>query len=758
MHEYLLAFKFYFFFSLFGVIGFSVLRKTFNSFAATYLLSKLLGLLMFAYPVWLLSSLHLIKYNQPGLLEGLFVLAIGVSLAVIIGQNKSVVGGKDVWGGFRPQLSGEFKKSLKRIFWIEAGSLVLYLFYLWVRHFSAQIEGTEKFMDMSMIMGAGKTEYFPFMDPWQGLKTVNYYYYGFYLYSIIIRLSRVPYSYAYNFSLGLIYTLSFTLSAVIVYRITKSKFFSVFGAGFVTMAGHLHYAVCYLKTAAADLGSKCYWPSGTRLYDPSYTINEFPLYSFLLADLHPHLMSMPFFLGAMLLLWYVYSASEFRWQLMFAILMFFSAAALINTWDFITAGLILGLLLLPKLYLSFKAILPPSAVKDVNERYNAAKRAVFANRYWIVSVAIVAASPFLMFWPFFAHFKSPITGIGFSPEYASANNIIGKAQYPSTPWFLFSIWGIPAILVLSGGLITHRLQTRFAKRQGVGKANANSDASVLASLRFPLLLFAVSFALIAFTELFFFEDIYHITTPLYFRSNTVFKLGFHAWILMGLALASVLSIVWKALSGLKKSGLKNGLQAGFAVIMILFAGIICIYPVEAVRQAYNPFLPAASRWNDITLDGSEFILKKSPDDYAAIQWINENIKDRSIILEAPGSSYTYFGRIGVFTGMANPINWEAHQWGHRFHLPPGIRNWKDALGKQIDTGYGDIGAIVADAKRMYETNDPAELRRLVDAYKVQYIYVGDLERTTYPNLEDAKFGAVGDAVFISGNSKLYKMR
>jgi uncharacterized membrane protein len=104
----------------------------------------------------------------------------------------------------------------------------------------------------------------------------------------------------------------------------------------------------------------------------------------------------------------------------------------------------------------------------------------------------------------------------------------------------------------------------------------------------------------------------------------------------------------------------------YAVVMI---GLGLVYPIMAIPSRAADFIGPAS------LDGSSSVSRNNPDDWAAIQWLDEHALDGvpegslPVILEAPsvpptGGSYTYDGRISAFTGFPTVLGWAVHesQW------------------------------------------------------------------------------------------------
>lgn len=735
MNELLTSLPFYGIFILFGVIGYALtIRFTKSTSILSYIIAKPLGMLVFAYPIWLLTSTKVLKYNNQTTLLILFIIALIISIGSILYFNMR-----------KRQKDPNFKlftsKFLVKVLIVEAFSLIFFLGYLYIRAFNPTLESTEKFMDLHLLMSSGKTDYFPFFDGWWAAKSVNYYYYGFYLFSLLVRLSDVPYASGYNFALGLIFVLALLITFAIVYKLIKNVVFAIVGAGLLGLAGNWHYASCFFQNNGPELSSKCYYPKATRILDPSYTINEFPSYSFLLGDLHPHVMSIPFFLTNLYLLILIYQKKNINHTLMVAYLITIATAAMINFWDFATLGFLFALVFFRKVFLIIKK--QPFIKKDKEKTsfIEYCKTLLWRHKYLIIWSIAFAISPFIIFQPFFSTFKSPVAGVGFAPTYIQAHTEISNTQYPSTFSFLFGIWGFYIIIGLCGVLLIPLLSKRTFKKISIA-----------------FIFFITALLLIIFTETFFFRDLFHVANPSYFRANTVFKFGYHAWMLLSITSGVILFVIWKYIGKIKS--MIGGIIADMVYLTLFTAFAFCVflYPVIGVSQAYGPSMP----WNldkkpQYTVDGSKYILERNAGDYHTIQWINENIKERTVILEAVGGSYTYYGRIGVYTGMGNPINWESHQWTWRFHYPNEIKSWRDTIGKSIETGYGEIAAVTADVKMIYENTDLDFTRELLKKHNVSYVYIGDQERTTYSAIQEEKFESLGNIVFASGASKLYKL-
>lgn len=735
--DYIYSIQFYLIYSLCGVIGFYLLSKVLpkTSKVLLYAVSKPLGLIVLTYPIWLFSSAQILPFNNRNLLLVIFLFIIALFTGGIIYDLHLKYGNKKI------DIQA-LKNFLIKFAIVELSMIALFAIYLLIRSFNPQVDGTEKFMDLMMLSSSGKTQYFPFADAWWSGKDVNYYYYGFAIFALIANIGSIPYSYAYNLALGILFAQTFITCAAIIYRVTRNYASAFFGSALVNLAGNLHYTSCLAQNFNEKINSACYYPKASRILDPAYTINEFPTYSYILGDLHPHMISLPFFTLTLYLLVEIFREKKFNIFLHLLFGFSLAAAGLVNFWDFMTLGGIYAIIFIYKLGKRIWNNRKEFKKFFTKEKFDIGLR--------FITAILLAASPFILYLPFFLHFTGPVAGIGFTPEFVAYHSEqYPDMQWPSSPWFQFGMWGIFLVLIIPAFITTAILD----------KVNRKKIA-------LPLILFGFGVFLIIFTELFFFRDLFHIANPPYFRANTVFKFTYHSWILFGIATGISLSLLWKALAIIKN--IKWGIFVDIltlALISIVFS-IAFVYPYFGFNQAYSiqtridnlndPEIPEQYKPH-FTLDGSYFLKDRNINDYNTIQWINQNVHERTVIMESVGSAYTYNTRITDFTGMRTVMGWESHEWTWRFSYPKGVTDWKEVTSKHLGTGYNEIAVVSADVKRAYETTDIDEARKVFEEYDVKYVYVGDQERTTYPNLQEDKFSQLGEIVYQSGDSRLYKI-
>src|SRR5581483_9068685 len=159
----------------------------------------------------------------------------------------------------------------------------------------------EKPMELAFLNAILRSPYMPPLDPWFAGGYINYYYYGYVIFGALIKLTGIVPTTAFNLAIPTLFALTFTGAVVIVYSFVRSIPFALLGGYFAALIGNLDGLVQVRGQLLALLIRSQphpfdYWQSSRII--PS-TINEFPFWSFLFADLHPHVIDLPV---AMLLL------------------------------------------------------------------------------------------------------------------------------------------------------------------------------------------------------------------------------------------------------------------------------------------------------------------------------------------------------------------------------------------------------------------------------------------------------------------------
>jgi uncharacterized membrane protein len=705
-HQLFLSLWFYLIFTACAGIGLVFTIKIFpKSFNLAYFLAKPLGLAVFGLVIWLLASLKILNYQNNLFIYSVFILSV---LGGFIYAIKSI---------YKTTPSEERIKFLKYFIALEIFSLALYIGYLVLRSYNPAAYGTERFMDMMLLNASLKTQSFPFVDAWYGGKVVNYYYYGHYLVSLLTKLSGLNSFLTYSFALGLLYTVSFVLPGLLVYEISKSKWFGALAGFLVTTAGSLFYTGCVIS-AWLKGNAICSYASSTRLYTPSYIINEVPSYSFTVGDLHAHFLALPFFIMNLVLIYALAKSEKISKILSVGLLIGLATSALVNPSDVTTLAALLTFLWLYKVYQLYKNL---GSVEKLFKSLDF--------RPWLYLAIFLIFGITVLTLPFLLNFKSPVLGFGWDLLYASKHNLLFAGfQYPTPILALLGMWGL-YVAVIAGAVYFLRKDLR--------------------NYLFLSLLFITSIFLIIFVEVFFVKDIYHIANPAYFRANTVFKYGYHTWAMLSISFCAFLALVF---AKLLENKIYRSLAGSLKVLLVIFFCLSLFYPYQAIVQFY------LNSTGQLTLDSAQFINKESGDDLNTINWLNKNTNGRPVVLEAVGDSYTYFGRISVFTGNITPMGWKTHEWTWRFEGAEATRILAKDPSATVETGYGKVAKVGDDVAQIYQSPSLELTQILLKQYSVSYVYIGNQERNTYRALDEQKFAKIGQLVFQSGASKLFKVR
>ena len=118
---------------------------------------------------------------------------------------------------------------------------------------------------------------------------------------------------------------------------------------------------------------------------------------------------------------------------------------------------------------------------------------------------------------------------------------------------------------------------------------------------------------------------------------------------------------------------------------------------------------------------------------AAIAWLRS--APDGVVAEAVGGAYSNYARISVYTGLPTVLGWGNHEG-----------QWRDQALQ---------GTRPDDIKMLYETNDWPTTQSIIDRYDIRYIYVGNLERSTY-QVNEEKLNRFLKPVFQQGSVTVYE--
>jgi len=705
-----------------GILFLPMSMNIFSSFTDKgFVFSKIIGLALSSFVFWLLSYLKLLKIT-------------GLNCWYV-----TVLSGFAVYAVFFV-----WKKTYRSVFavinsetisWVLAGeSLFLFSlgFWTYLRGFNPRIEGLEKFMDYGFVNSILRSGYVPPKDMWFAGESINYYYFGQYVTAFLTRLSGLKTEISYNVMMATLFAFSMALSFVIVSNMLKvhgiengwSAAGGLISAVLVSLGGNLHsFFYGFLAKFSKD-GDKYWFPDATRYigYNPETddkTIHEFPVYSFVVSDLHAHVINMIFVLTLIGILLAVlvklykktgqytgagYGLTQAFFPEMLLIALFICIFQMSNYWDF-------------PIYLTVTLfVLAGGGIRQ----YGFNKKTTLVTTVRFIAVLLLAV---LFSVPFNLSFDQIASQIRF-------------ARNHSLPHQLFILWGYQlTFVVIYFILILYAEQNiEWKTAKGAEKYKIRNELTITVRIRnvlekfsagdvFAVILCISATGLVLIPELVYVRDIYEKE---YARANTMFKLTYQAFIMFGLAAGYIFV-------RLRKSMYRENKILAAKILTVLMIILPMIYPFYAIPSWYRNMDPEKYEG----LDGLAFLKRENADDYELILWLRENVQGQPVVLEANGDSYTYNCRISMATGLPTIQGWFTHEW-----------LWR-----------GDLKAVqdrIEEVKTIYESDDIEKTKELLRKYNVEYIVIGKPERDLFPGLKENKLLSLGTVVFERPGVKLIK--
>jgi YYY domain-containing protein len=673
-------------------------------------------------------------------------------------------------------------------------------------------------------------------DPWLAGEPVAYYYGGYWMFGGVAMLSSVPEATAFNLSNALIAGMSASGIFSLVYSLSRSSaapFRKAALAG-VTSAVLLliiaSLAGWWELAANFGVGSDGFydwlaidglrpnhdtsnwrpdqfwwWFRASRVINTfsdsgaglDYTIEEFPFFSMMLADLHPHVMSIPFLIAGLTAA-YNLLLSETRWGFGWikqhplsaaATALIIGASGFINQADVLLLSAVFGGAVILKSFREGNGNLPLTALTALMPlaALAGAGVALFSPFYFVTLDGQIQSPPiapvefgtrpvhFLTVWgvfllictPFLAYVATGVLGPYAGAMRARMRAAAAASQgglvvpqlhsepVPATPEappepspaprLPRAVWVTPLVLTVVpylGWAVTHIAYNEFAE-----------GAHIFTRLGTALPLGAVFFALF-------------VTTVMRARSGANDATQF-VLLLATLSVFMLFGVELLFIHDLFGNRMNTVFKLYYQVwIMLSVVGAYCLFQWRGLHYALKGRALLASRtaaialavllvgplWypaaaavtkadeysGAVTLDGWAYLETFEPEDAEAIVWLRQEAGQGSRIVEAVGGSYTSYGRISAATGLPTILGWPGHE-----------RQWRGPGGPH--EGRED------DVRQIYEIADAEQARRLLEFYEVSYVIVGARERASYPGLNSGKFDSLGEKVFESQGLAIYRV-
>ncbi len=808
-----------------GLIAFPIGFLVFGNLADRgYILSKSLGILLLTWLTWMLVNLGLTGYSR---------MAISVSLLLITAGSALLFWRK------REEMLAFWKENRRLIVINEILFLLFFTFFLLIRFGNPDLwhpaMGGEKPMDFAYLNAVIKSSVFPPYDPWFAGGYLNYYYFGQIIVGTLIKFTGIVPWVGYNLAIPLLAALTAMGAFCVAYNLTSKEdsksgkwwrpqlLWGLLAALFVAVLGNLA-EIGVLLRSLGDMGTVAakssiplltdlikalsgayhwlvghakpafrpewwYWNASRVM--PNGEINEFPFFTFLYADLHAHLIALPFTLLALGMAvsvirqkvwpvpsgaksaetaegteganitarvrraWYAF-ARRIDWGealLLSAMGLAVGALRPINSWDYPTYLVVAGVAL---------------ALREYERRGRIDLQGLWAVA-WRAGVVLLLS--YVFFWPFLSRFatayvslerwKGPRTGLG---AYLVIHGLFLWAIVSLMGLRLFereSRQGIVRMLRLA---VRHwdRLRRLFVLygclvREGGGfdKLGGMAAGVIVALLAwlvkskewfyiFVLLLIVGTLLIVLrrrmeskrrFIWLLFGMglalslgvDLVVLKGDIG-RMNTVFKFYLQIWVLWSIAAAVSLSYLAERLR--RWTVQRQRLWRGaFGVLFFLAA----LYPVLATRAKINDRF---DRTVGPTLDGMAYMTRAVYHDgvpmdlkwdRAAINWLLDNVQGSPVIAECNTEPGLY-------------------RWGSRVSIYTGlptIVGWSWHQRQQRSAIPGEwVNMRVNEVRTLYTDPSPDVALSILRKYDVRYVYLGEVERVYYPGPGLDKFDAM----------------
>ncbi len=811
-----------------------------------FALARPVGFLVIGYILWLGATFRLVQNNTGGILVTLIVVTV---IGLIWHRHQ-------VQKQLSPSIFSWLKQEWRYVLAIELLFNIAFMAWVYFKLHNPNIEtaGGEKWMEIAFINGILRSGYFPPQDPWLSGFGISYYYFGYVLMSLATQLAGLVSTIAFNlytptlFAMTLAAACGIVANLVTVYQrqsaeesVTQAliSFWAIitglFGALFVAVLGNLIgvFEVLHkrgllppqfwvwldirdLKVPPSGPGDSwipdrfIWWWRGSRVLTDynlegreQEVIDEFPFFSFLLGDVHPHVLALPFVLLVTALAFNLL-VNPAQWQtdrnesppnlidkvrqiienswrelraatgglvafLLYAIAI--GGLSFLNTWDFpIYLGVVAMAFII---WLSQRRLNLPSAFLP-----------------GIIGTAMLASASIVFYLPFYATFQSQAKGIlpnlwnptrlpqffvFFGPFLVATLVLLFVLSRQNSAWKKAAWWTIPLAILgpmlvlgtfLAGFLFSAAGQAyidgilRNPQVQAfIGDSTMQALIQEVIQRRvFNPWTFSIVGAMVGWALALL---VGFAQTSQYPGKHWLVEKFVLILLFVGLALPLVVEFIYLR----DNFGIRMNTIFKFyfqAWVLLALASAFALYYVSVklptlprliwqmimlvliLGGMIYPVLAVANKTNNFqnkpTLNGIEWISRHRPADYAGIEWLRTNAFAGSVVLEAPGDKHMAYRYEGRVSAMTGL---------------PTLLGW-GGHQSQWRGNYDEPARREPDIEQLFNTSDLGQTLQLLDKYGITYVYIGPLERERYSPQGLSKFEHIMDVVFQQDDVIIYK--
>jgi YYY domain-containing protein len=706
---------------------------------AWFVLLELIGLAAFALFLPLLAGLPDAGWGAAKIL-GLGTIAVGMFVAtawlrIDLGRTTAtaitaalVATGAAVGWRRRARLRDVWRERRTLLLACEAISVALFVVFVVVRAIDPDLwhfdRGGEKPFELALLTAVLRTKTLPVYDPWYSHGALNYYYGGWFLLSGPARVLRTSPSTVMNLAMGVVAMVTagaaFTAGAGVAaarprWRGRSRTARTSLVAGclapvFVLLASNGAIVRPLWRWATGDLPrDQVDWWGLSRVIPNSVAITEFPAWSFLFGDVHPHVMGIAVLLGsaALCLAWHQSLVAERRGAAVTLAVMLAAGAGLVrmtNTWDYpLTVALVTATVVLALVArVPWRRLILPAAA--------------------FLVVLLVLWHPYVQ--------RSEVFDAGFDPA---------ALRTPPSSWLKqFGWFGGVSVCVFA-----FELGSAFPRSRPVWQWITRAHLVVVACSLAALTYLAVrpgfeTFEITASLTLGCAWIAWHrrrravrgmLLGPLVLatgwaiqavvemvtvrndggRQNTVFKFWYESWIVLAIGSAVVVAeLLWARAPSTRRAGR----LAVVSALVMASAFWALTLPVRLDDRLSD---------GGLSLDGEayltpDFVYGSSTDrfvpsdDMPLIDWLRSNVHGIHVVAEAPGIDYKWTGRVSWLTGLPTPLGWAYHESQQRRIYGASLEARKQAMNQ------------------LFTTTDPGTMATIMSNYSIEYVVFGTQER------------------------------
>ncbi|MBZ5588582.1 MAG: DUF2298 domain-containing protein [Acidobacteriia bacterium] len=587
----------------------------------------------------------------------------------------------------------------------ELVGLGAFLLLAFLRLSAMAVTATEKPMDLAILATLLRPGTIPPTDPWLAGYALPYYYWGFVPWVLPAKLLGFAPNVVFNFLVATLAAVSAQGAWALARALGGSRRTGVMAAFLVVFMGT--FDGWRQLFAGSGISGIDLWPASRAIKG---TITEFPLFTFHLGDLHPHLLCVPLALVAVFLA-RVVSTSKAHWLPALALgSLVYGAAAAANPWCALPVGVAMLLV-------------------AVGDEAGFVRPVGPGLRLW-ARVAAIGVAGWVLYVPFWHAFHPPTEGFGVVTTPTRIDEIVLLLAGALIPialvgWELSWRWGGVdssrrrfSRAVWLAGMVLLVVLTQRPLLAFVGGAGAVLAVTGLRGrnrrVRPALALTLVPLALLGFMEVVYFKDPYGTE---FYRMNTVFKATHMAF--------TFLAVVGPVLLGWMRRR-RAALAVGGAAL-VLMAGLPQFAALTG--RALSTRQPDWQGLGWMATGESE-----------AAVWLRGQPRG-TVVVEGIGNAYSDAARMSSVSGVPAVLGWENHE---------GV--WR---GGTIGP---ETGRRKAQIERLYRCGDPREVHQIAQSLGARFVVVGSVESRLYPEAGLKAVLQSGRAAFKSGVCTLVEVR